>query len=79
MQAPDSSSPKLERTLGPVMLWGLGVGHQDDAIRQMDLAVLRLGEFIKSPKSTLINYTLKFIGKFEEKNVGAVIRKLREE
>ncbi|MEO9548925.1 MAG: DUF5995 family protein [Maribacter dokdonensis] len=61
------------------LLWGLGVGHQDNAIRQMDLAVLRLGEFIKSPKSTLINYTLKFIGKFEEKNVGAVIRKLREE
>ncbi len=27
MQAPDSSSPKLERTLGPVMLWGLGVGY----------------------------------------------------
>lgn len=27
MQATTSSSPKLERTLGPVMLWGLGVGY----------------------------------------------------
>ncbi|MEP2058082.1 MAG: DUF5995 family protein [Maribacter litoralis] len=61
------------------LLWGLGVGHQDDAIRNMDLAVLRLGEFIKSPKSTFITYTLKFIGKFEEKNVGKVIFKLRED
>lgn len=61
------------------LLWGLGVGHQDNAIRQMDLAVLRLGEFIKSPKSSLINYTLKFIGKFEEKNVGAVISRLRKD
>lgn len=61
------------------LLWGLGVGHQDDAIRNMDLTVLRLGEFIKSPKSTFITYTLKFIGKFEEKNVGKVISKLRED
>lgn len=59
------------------LLWGLGVGHQDDAIRNMDLTVLRLGEFIKSPKSTFITYTLNFIGKFEEKNVGKVISKLR--
>tara|TARA_R110000868_G_scaffold246820_1_gene503390 strand:- start:620 stop:1336 length:717 start_codon:yes stop_codon:yes gene_type:complete len=61
------------------LLWGLGVGHQDDAIRNMDLAVLQLGEFIKSPKSTFITYTLKFIGKFEEKNVGKVISKLRDD
>lgn len=61
------------------LLWGLGVGHQDDAIRNMDLAVLQLGEFIKSPKSTFITYTLKFIGKFEEKNVGKVISRLRDD
>lgn len=61
------------------LLWGLGVGHQDDAIRNMDLTVLRLGEFIKSPKSTFITYTLKFIGKFEEKNVGQVISRLRDD
>lgn len=61
------------------LLWGLGVGHQDDAIRNMDLAVLQLGEFIKSPKSTFITYTLKFIGKCEEKNVGKVISRLRDD
>ncbi|MCF8462246.1 MAG: ethanolamine permease [Flavobacteriales bacterium] len=27
MQQTENSSPKLERTLGPVMLWGLGVGY----------------------------------------------------
>lgn len=27
MSNPENTSPKLERTLGPVMLWGLGVGY----------------------------------------------------
>ncbi len=61
------------------LLWGLGVGHQDDAIHQMDNTVLRLGEFIKAPKSKIVTYALKFLGKFEEKNVGLVISKLRED
>tara|TARA_R110002051_G_scaffold137916_2_gene210502 strand:- start:4130 stop:4717 length:588 start_codon:yes stop_codon:yes gene_type:complete len=59
------------------LLWGLGTGQQNDAIHQMDITVLRLGEFIKAPKSKIVSYALKFIGKFEEKNVGTVISLLR--
>lgn len=61
------------------LLWGLGTGHQDTAIQQMDLTVLKLGEFIKNPKSKIVTYALQFLGKFEEKNVGRVISRLREE
>ncbi|HDZ06116.1 hypothetical protein LCGC14_0129160 [marine sediment metagenome] len=61
------------------LLWGLGTEHQDGAIHQMDLVVLGLGQFIKAPKSKIIDYMLGFITRFEEKNVGVVISKLREE
>ncbi|WRI31694.1 DUF5995 family protein [Maribacter sp. BPC-D8] len=61
------------------LLWGLGIEQQNAAIQQMDITVLRLGEFIKAPKSKIVMYALKFMGKFEEKNVGRVISKLREE
>ncbi|MDO6472801.1 DUF5995 family protein [Maribacter sp. 1_MG-2023] len=61
------------------LLWGLGIGHQDAAIHQMDKTVLSLGEFIKAPKSKIVTYALQFLGKFEEKNVGRVIFRLREE
>ncbi|SIQ63760.1 hypothetical protein SAMN05421797_102306 [Maribacter ulvicola] len=61
------------------LLWGLGSGHQDTAIQQMDITVLKIGEFIKSPKSKIVTYALQFLGKFEEKNVGTVISRLRED
>ncbi|MEP2279933.1 DUF5995 family protein [Maribacter sp.] len=61
------------------LLWGLGDGHQDAAIRQMDNTVLKLGEFIKAPKSKIVTYALRLLGKFEEKNVGLVISRLRED
>lgn len=61
------------------LLWGLGAGHQNTAIQQMDLTVLKLGEFIKNPKSKIVTYALQFLGKFEEKNVGRVISRLQEE
>ncbi|MGO4918788.1 DUF5995 family protein [Maribacter spongiicola] len=61
------------------LLWGLGTLHQDTAIQQMDTTVLSLGEFIKAPKSKIVMYALQFLGKFEEKNVGRVISRLREE
>ncbi|WP_299317939.1 DUF5995 family protein [uncultured Maribacter sp.] len=60
------------------LLWGLGDGLQDAAIHQIDNTVLRLGEFIKAPKSKIVTYALKFLGKFEEKNVGQVINRLIE-
>ncbi|MDF4222207.1 DUF5995 family protein [Maribacter sp. M208] len=59
------------------LLWGLGNEHQDVAIQQMDNTVLKLGKLIKAPKSKIVTYALKFLSKFEEKNVGTVISRLR--
>ncbi|CAM4330119.1 hypothetical protein ZORO111903_13845 [Zobellia roscoffensis] len=53
--------------------------HQKDAIDKMDLIVLSLGEFIKAPKSKIISYMLNLIARLEEKNVGKVILKLKQE
>jgi len=61
------------------LLWGLGDIHQPEAIHQMDLAVLKLGEIIKTPNSKIISFILATIGRFEEKNIGKVISKLRED
>ena len=61
------------------LLWGLGTGHQDDAINQMDLAVLGLGRVITSPKSKIVSFILRMVGRFEEKDVGTVISKLRQD
>ena len=48
------------------LLWGLGSEHQNGAIDQMDLVVLSLGQFIKAPKSKIIDYMLSFIARFED-------------
>ncbi|CAM3625467.1 hypothetical protein [Zobellia roscoffensis] len=53
--------------------------HQKDAIDKIDLIVLSLGEFIKAPKSKIISYMLNLIARLEEKNVGKVILKLKQE
>lgn len=61
------------------LLWGMGSNHQISAIKEMDRAVLQWGMFIKDPKSKFIGYALNFISMFEEKQVGKVISKLRED
>ncbi|MDB4292064.1 DUF5995 family protein [Maribacter sp.] len=61
------------------LLWGLGAGQQDGAIRTMDDVVLKISGFIKSPKSKVIRFILDIIRKFETKNVGSIILKLRRD
>lgn len=61
------------------LLWALGNDHRDETINSMDLVVLKLNEFIKSPKSRMVGFVLDIIRRFEEKNVGKVISKLRKE
>lgn len=61
------------------LLWTLGIDYQDETINNIDLVVLKLSEFIKSPKSKIVGFMLNIIRRFEEKNVGKVISKLREE
>ena len=60
------------------LLWALDENQQTKAIAKIDLLVLELAKFIKEPKSRLIVYLLKFIRRFEEKNVGKIITKLRQ-
>lgn len=61
------------------LLWALGIDHRDETIANMDLVVLKLSECIKSPKSKIVGFMLNIIRRFEEKKVGKVISKLREE
>ncbi len=61
------------------LLWALGANNQDDAIKGMDLIVLKLSERISSPQSSLLRFILKVIGKFEDRDVATIISKLREE
>lgn len=61
------------------LLWGLHESQQPEAIKKIDRLVLELAKFIKAPKSKIIEYLLKGISKFEEKNVGKIIMKLQED
>lgn len=60
------------------LLWGLG-NEQDLAIEKIDRLVLKLGTVIKSPRSKLLRYFLKVIAWFDEKNVGTIIARLKQE
>ncbi|GGW44416.1 DUF5995 family protein [Arenibacter certesii] len=60
------------------LLWALGSDKQGDTINGIDSMVLQLSKVIKSPKSRLVRFILKTIGKFEKNEVGAVISKLQE-
>lgn len=59
------------------LLWSLGNKTNTDAIDKIDVLVLKLSEIIKSPKSKLLKYALKLISKFEEKDVGVILSKLK--
>ncbi|QCX02218.1 hypothetical protein FGM00_19625 [Aggregatimonas sangjinii] len=59
------------------LLWGLGPEHQELAMQTIDGAVLKISKFIKSPRSRIIRFVLRMIRKFEDKNVGGIISKLR--
>ncbi|WP_262508218.1 DUF5995 family protein [Zobellia sp. OII3] len=61
------------------LLWGLGMEHQEEAIKNIDGVVLKLSELIKTPQSKIIGFLLSLIGRFEERNVGKVIATLRED
>tara|TARA_R110000868_G_scaffold34421_1_gene124347 strand:- start:50000 stop:50755 length:756 start_codon:yes stop_codon:yes gene_type:complete len=60
------------------LLWALDESQQPEAITKIDFLVLELAKIIKDPKSKIIEYLLKAIGKFEEKNVGEIISRLQQ-
>ena len=59
------------------LLWSLGNKNNAEAIDKIDLIVLKLSEIIKSPNSKILKFALKLIGKFEEKDIGVIISKLK--
>ena len=59
------------------LLWGLGLEHQARAIETIDTVTLKISEIIESPKSRLIGFLLRAISKFESKDVGRIIKKLK--
>lgn len=61
------------------LLWALGAYQQDDAIKTIDLIVLKLSERISSPRSRLVRFILKAVLKFEDRDVVTIISKLQDE
>lgn len=59
------------------LLWGLGPDSQTGAMGMMDNVTLELSKMIAWPKSRIVGFLLKVISKFENKNVGHVIFKLK--
>lgn len=59
------------------LVWSLGENHGKDAIDTIDHLALKLSEHIKTPKSRIIRFLLKFMQKFETKQVSEIISKLK--
>ncbi|QRM90894.1 hypothetical protein FG167_17130 [Lacinutrix sp. WUR7] len=59
------------------LLWSIGNNANTEAIDKIDVLVLKLSEIIKSPKSKMLQFALKVIAKFEEKDVDIIISKLK--
>ncbi len=59
------------------LLWSLGPEYRASAIDTMDNVVLEISKFIKSPKSRVMRFLLKTIRRFESKDVGRIISKLK--
>lgn len=58
-------------------LWSLQGQQKQERTSQVDLRVSILSEFIKNPKSKLLNFVLKFIRRFEENDVSTIIAKFK--
>ncbi|TXD84042.1 hypothetical protein ESY86_10955 [Subsaximicrobium wynnwilliamsii] len=59
------------------LLWSLGENKSGQAINSIDQLVLKLGKCIKTPKTRTVRFFLRVIQKFETKQVGSIISKLR--
>lgn len=59
------------------LLWSLDQNQSRQAILGIDQLVLKLNECIKSPKTRTVRFFLRLIQKFETKEVGNIISKLK--
>ncbi|NJB34976.1 DUF5995 family protein [Croceivirga sp. JEA036] len=58
------------------LLWSLGPEDNQQAIKNLDILIERLGAKLANPPSFLVKYALKLIQKFEKDEVGVIITKL---
>ena len=59
------------------LLWSLEENQSRQAIHGIDQLVLKLNQCIKTPKTRMVRSFLRLIQKFETKQVGNIISKLR--
>lgn len=59
------------------LLWALGDVNNQATINNIDKVVLKLSERLAAPKSRIIRFVLKYIQKFETKDVSTIISKLK--
>ncbi|MGB1309481.1 MAG: DUF5995 family protein [Oceanihabitans sp.] len=59
------------------LLWALGNNMDANAIKKIDLIVLKLSKIIKDPNSKIIHYALRLMHTFETKQVSTIIKKLQ--
>jgi hypothetical protein len=59
------------------LLWSLEEIQKKKAVNKIDQVVLEISRRIKSPKSRIVRFILKLMKKFENKQVGTIIAKLR--
>ncbi len=60
------------------LLWALGENENKVAKNNIDQVVLELSKNIRKPKSSIVRFVFKLIQKFEIKEVGIIISKLKE-
>ncbi|GAA4233764.1 DUF5995 family protein [Postechiella marina] len=61
------------------LLWALDDLDNEKAIKQIDEVVLKISEIIQAPKTRVVRFILKTIRYFENKNIGTVIKKLKQD
>ncbi|WP_111709846.1 DUF5995 family protein [Lutibacter citreus] len=61
------------------LLWALGDNDNKKAIQKIDNLVLKIAERIKAPKTRTMRFILKIMKRFEKKNVGLIISRLKED
>jgi len=59
------------------LLWALGDNDNKMAIQKIDGIVVKIAERIKAPKTRTVRFILKFMRRFEQKNVGTIIKELK--
>ncbi|WP_107039059.1 DUF5995 family protein [Brumimicrobium mesophilum] len=61
------------------LLWSLGGENNKETINNLDNLVLKLSQVVKAPKSKFLRFLLKFMHKFETKEVNVILTRLKSD